>query len=235
MIKDKFNNLNFGVKIILLVVACFLLSYIITFVFIRNIIKDEYIDALLLKSKALTLQAQYASDFVSDMRGVYNIFDEERILRETQAALDGIESSDEKLAKLRETPYYYTIPVVVGWNIGMGRAEELGHEFRVVRTGARNPEREAVGIEIEMLEYLQGKQAEEYHVIDTEINSLRYMRAITLKRECLLCHGSPEHYPPGNGYDPLGIKMEGWTEGETRGAMQIIASLEPIEQSLLFR
>jgi methyl-accepting chemotaxis protein len=72
----------------------------------------------------------------------------------------------------------------------------------------------------------------EYHIIDEEKNVLRYMRAVVLNKECMVCHGSVEDYPAGNGIDPIGFKMEGWEEGETHGALEILASLEPMQESV---
>ncbi|MBF0127520.1 MAG: hypothetical protein HQM02_09950 [Magnetococcales bacterium] len=48
----------------------------------------------------------------------------------------------------------------------------------------------------------------------------------------MICHGTDKDYPEGKGYDPLGIKMEGWSAGEQRGAFEIIADLKPMQNSV---
>ncbi|MBF0308350.1 MAG: HAMP domain-containing protein [Magnetococcales bacterium] len=45
----------------------------------------------------------------------------------------------------------------------------------------------------------------------------------------MVCHGTERDYPEGKGYDPLGIRMEGWSYGEQRGAFEILADLKPMQ------
>jgi methyl-accepting chemotaxis protein len=53
-----------------------------------------------------------------------------------------------------------------------------------------------------------------------------------MNRECMICHGTVQDYPEGKGNDPIGIRMEGWSEGEQRGAFEIMADLRPMQESL---
>ncbi len=230
--RSPLKKINFGIKIIVMVVVSFIVSYVISFLFFQDIIQRDSLQALLQKSKSVTLQAQSSGDYVSDLRGEHNVFAEERILEDTRETLEGITSTQERLEKLRATPYYYTIPIVVSWITGQSKADELGHEFRVVRMEARNSEREARGVEVDMLKKMKASNLMEYHIIDEEKNVLRYMRAVVLDKECMVCHGTVEDYPEGNGLDPVGFKMEGWSKGETHGALEILASLEPMQRSV---
>jgi len=226
------KNLSFGTKILISIIMSFLISYGITFFFIRKAVYNDHISLLLQKSQAITMQAENARDYMAELRTKYNAFDEEKILNEAKTLAATAANDKEKYALLKNTAYYYTIPVVVGWTIGAFKAEDLGHQFRVIRIGARNPEREATGVEIKMLADMQNSKSEDTYIIDEKSNSLRYMRGVVLKKDCMLCHGTVKDYPEGNGYDPLGFKMEGWQEGSINGAFQIIASLAPMKKSI---
>ncbi|MBF0610275.1 MAG: DUF3365 domain-containing protein, partial [Magnetococcales bacterium] len=93
-------------------------------------------------------------------------------------------------------------------------------------------DKEANPVEREMLQKMDREDLKEYWIVDKEKNAIRYMRPIILKKECLLCHGVEADNPGGKGMDPLGIKMEGWTYGEQRGAFEIIADLTPMQKDI---
>lgn len=225
------SSMNFGVKIIIVVTASFVLSYAANFLFIKHQIENEALQALLNKAKAVTMQAESARNYVSDLRG-RNTFNDERMMEQAKKAREGAATQEEILRRARQTDIYRTIPVVAGWTVGQSHAAELGHTFRVVRVQARNPENEAKPLEKEMLQKMSSKGDMDTWMIDKETNALRYMRAIVLKAECLFCHGSAADYPEGKGYDVLGMRMEGWKEGEQRGAFQIIADLRPMQKAV---
>ena len=48
----SFRNLNFGTKIIILVIASFLVSYVVNFFFVKNVIEQQAMDGLIKKARA---------------------------------------------------------------------------------------------------------------------------------------------------------------------------------------
>ncbi|MCI4625010.1 MAG: methyl-accepting chemotaxis protein [Candidatus Magnetoovum sp. WYHC-5] len=227
----KVNRLNFGIKIILAIALSFIVTYLFNYYVVKGEIEKNSLKALTEKARAITLEAENARMYVAKLRAS-GAFDEESMLRELQEKLKATTDTEEVLAKVRDTKYYWTIPVVAGWTVGMTNAEEAGYKFRVVRIGARNRENEATDVERKMLNEIDRLNLDDYTMVDEKINSLRYMRAIYLRGECMVCHGSAKDYPQGNGYDPTGIKMENWKTGERRGAFEIIADLTPMQKSI---
>ena len=103
------------------------------------------------------------------------------------------------------------VPVVTAWNAAMAKAEEGGYEFRVPKVQPRNPENQPDAFELQALEaFEKDAQLHEYYAVDTEHNTLRYLRPIRLTQECLLCHGNPANSKTlwGNdqGLDPTGTQ-----------------------------
>lgn len=225
------RKMNFGTKIIIAVVLSFIASYVITFFFLRSRVEESAKNNLLSKARALTIQSENARNYLSHLRGTYDVYDEGRILSNAQAAIAGL-SGQKKLERLRETSYYWTIPVVVGWTIAESETENLGHTFRVVREQARNKENEAPPFEKSLLEEMRRENKEEAWKIDEKVNALKYLRAVILEKDCMLCHGTVADYPKGNGYDPIGFKMEGWKVGQEAGAFEIIADLAPMQREV---
>jgi len=122
------------------------------------------------------------------------------------------------------------IPVVTAWQTAMRKAEAGGYKFRVPKFSPRNPQNEPDAVEAAILKELKGKDQNEAHLIDSELNAVRYFRAVRLSKACLLCHGDPsqskELWGNDKGVDPTGAKMEDWKEGEIHGAFEVIYSLE---------
>lgn len=226
------SRMNFGTKIIIVVALSFVISNLISFLFIKQRIEEMAMNNLVEKAETLTLQAENARKYMGEMRGKYNVFHESRIMQETLETVKGIKDSEDRLNALRQTPFYKTIPVVISWEIAEDESGKLGHEFKVVKRQARSKDREARGIEIKMLENMERTGEESHYVIDEEIDSLRYMRAVRLSENCMLCHGTRADDPDGDGYDPIGFKMEGWKVGETRGGMEIISDLGPMHREV---
>nr|CRH05842.1 Putative methyl-accepting chemotaxis sensory transducer [Candidatus Magnetococcus massalia] len=230
----NWKNLNFGTKILIAIVAVVVLGFSFLFFFVKSTVEADAIDNIVAKSRELTQQAKGAQSFISEL-GTGGMFDQ-KLLKEAQDAVkaSGAKTPEEIIAAARKTRFYQTIPIVAGWTIGQQKSAESDWDFRVTRIGARNPANEAKGIEIEMLKEMRQGKLKELWRLDESINSLRYMRPITMNKECLICHGVVADYPEGNGYDPLGIKMEGWSLGQQRGAFEIIADLAPMQDTVNF-
>ncbi|KJR40867.1 methyl-accepting chemotaxis sensory transducer [Candidatus Magnetoovum chiemensis] len=225
------RDMNFGTKIIIIIIISFVVSYAVNFLFISKRIKDNALAAFVSKAEAITLSVENAKNYVSQLRAS-NTFNEERLIEDMKMKMQGVTQDEDILERAKTTAYYWTIPVVAGWTVGMTKSKEAGYTFKVVRVQARNKDNEADTTEREMLNYMEKENKESHWVIDKRSNSLRYMKAIYLKDECMLCHGTVEDYPEGAGKDPLGLKMEGWKAGEQRGAFEIIADLKPLEDSI---
>ncbi len=220
------------IKVISVSVAMLLVSYAAIFLLVKAVIEEESKKNMVQKARALTVQIEHVRHYISQMVAD-GIFDP-GLLKEAQKYIKRQDAtSKEEIIKIaRLTRFYRTIPIVSSWTVGQGRSPDSLHQFKVVRIGARNPKYEADPVEKTMLEKMRRDELQEHWIIDEESNSLRYMKAIIMKKECLVCHGKPEDYPKGNGRDPLGIKMEGWSYGEQRGAFEIISDLKPLQETV---
>ncbi len=226
------QGVNFGTKIIILVVISFIVSYMINFFFIKSKIEEREMANIISKARAVTLQSENTRQFIAGLRAKHNAFEDSRLLKDIRDKIGGAKNQDEIIQKAREADYYYTIPIVASWSVAKADAEKVGYQFRVPRVQARNKANEADPIERDMLQKMSSNKLEELWIVDKEKNVLRYMRPITLTQECMLCHGTEKDYPEGKGFDPLGIKMEGWSVGEQRGAFEILADLKPMQSAI---
>jgi methyl-accepting chemotaxis protein len=220
------------IKMISVSIIMLLVSYSAIFMLVKEVVEQESQKNMIQKARALTVQIEHVRHYISGM--VADKLFDPGLLKEAQKYIKrkNAKSKEEIIKIARLTKYYKTIPIVSSWTIGQGRSPDSLHQFRVVRIGARNKKHEALPKEREMLEFMAENDLDEHWIIDTESNSLRYMSAVIMKKECLLCHGTVADYPPGNGFDPLGIKMEGWAEGEQRGAFEVISDLKPLQETV---
>ena len=54
----------------------------------------------------------------------------------------------------------------------------------------------------------------------------RYIYPMYIENKCLKCHGDPARSPTGDGRDITGFEMEGFKEGELRGAISLVFPIE---------
>jgi methyl-accepting chemotaxis protein len=226
------GSMNFGTKIIILVVVSFIVSYTINFFFVKSKIEEREMDNIISKARAVTMQSENTRQFIARLRAKHNAFDDARLLKDLREKVAGAKGQEEIIQKARTADYYYTIPIVASWSVARSESQKVGYEFRVPRINARNKANEADPVERDMLQKMSSQRLEELWLIDKEKNVLRYMRPITLTQECMMCHGTEKDYPEGKGYDPLGIKMEGWAVGDQRGAFEILADLKPMQAAI---
>ena len=137
-----------------------------------------------------------------------------------------------------------TVPVVSAWNAAMRKAEQGGYTFRVPKFSPRNPQNEpdfgqSHKIEGPALEKIKKEQLDEYYVVDTQANTVRYFLPIRLSEACLICHGDPGQsktlWGRDDGKDPTGGPFENWKAGEIHGAFEIIQSLDEADAQLRSR
>lgn len=128
-----------------------------------------------------------------------------------------------------------TVPVVSAWKAAMRKAEEGGYTFRVPKFSPRNPKNQpdfgqSHKIEGPALEKIKRENLDEYYVVDTHTNSVRYFLPIRLSETCLVCHGDPRQsktlWGRDDGKDPTGGPFENWNAGEIHGAFEVIQSLD---------
>ncbi len=224
-----FNKLSFSTKIMLLVVVGFIASYAVNFWVVKSSLEEEAMTLMESKARAITDEANNAREYVSELRSKFNAFDDETLLAEVKDVMEG---STNILRDAKKTSYYWTIPVVAGWNVGQRNAEKAGYEFRVPKIDPRNPDNEPNKIEREMLMVLREGKVDEIVRVDEEANELRYMAPLKLTQECMACHGTIEDSITGTLKDPLGLDMEGWKEGEVHGGFEVIADLSPVQAAV---
>jgi methyl-accepting chemotaxis protein len=218
--------LLFSIMLIVSVVVMFLAN---TRTFRENAMQD-----LVEKARAITIEAENARQYMGDLRGKYKSFDEAGLLDKLQKAMQGrtFASVDDRLKFIRGTDFYWTIPIVAGWTVGQTNAAKANYEFRVPKVQPRNPENEPTPFERDMLNELRSSNRDELYRVEEASNKMRYMRPIKLSDNCMVCHGTVADDPNGDGIDPLGFKMEGWKVGEMHGAFEVVADLTPLEAKI---
>ncbi|MCG8634961.1 MAG: methyl-accepting chemotaxis protein [Desulfobacterales bacterium] len=136
------------------------------------------------------------------------------------------------------------VPVVSAWRASMRKAEAGGYSFRVPKFNARNPKNEPdygqeTKIEGPALKKIKAENLDEYYVVDTETNSVRYFLPVRLSEICLVCHGDPAQsktlWGRDDGKDPTGGDFENWKAGEIHGAFEVIQSMDAADAALRSR
>ncbi|MBI3814775.1 MAG: methyl-accepting chemotaxis protein [Nitrospinae bacterium] len=224
-----FKNMNIGKKITVLFTAVLIISFIISFFISKKGIENDAHEAIVSKARAITIEAENARNYTAALRGQHSVFYEEELLKDLKKVMEG---SKNRLEDAKRTRYYWTIPIVAGWTVGQTNAEKANYEFRVPKIEPRNPKNEPNEMERKMILKMTNENLEEYGEKDLKENKFRYMRAIKLTKDCILCHGTRADDPDGNGIDPLGFKMEGWAAGETHGAFEVVADLKPVDNQV---
>lgn len=156
------------------------------------------------------------------------------------------ESMREELQAIRQSGRHYSeskmfaaLPVVAGWESASNAAKREGIEFRVVSFQARNPNNEPEPGSfranlLNELTHLHGQRGgQSIARVDPDINSLVYMRAITLTDDCMICHGDPKGpHADASGRDIIGFPMENWKPGDMHGAYEVVMPMAPVDQQV---
>lgn len=216
----KFLSAGIGVTVIIIAVLFYL--------YYRND-QTQTVQSFVEKSRAICLVSESIRDEMEE-KWKMGIFSSEQL---KQAAAKG--EMEKALAM---------IPVVSAWNAAMRKAQQGGYTFRVPKFEPRNPKNEPdygseLKIEGPALEKIKQENLDEYYVIDTHSNSVRYFLPVRLSKVCLNCHGDPALaktiWGRDDGTDPTGGAFENWKEGEIHGAFEIIQSLDPADEALRSR
>ncbi|MBP7653123.1 DUF3365 domain-containing protein [Candidatus Dependentiae bacterium] len=208
-ISEKIGNFILTIVILIIFIVA-----IITFIVNINDYKNSKMDSMIKLSKALVLNAESVRNEMADR---YNL----DIFRK--------DLTDPKQVVA-------TVPVVLAWQAAQREAERGGYIFKVPKNHPRNIKNSPDDFEKKALEELESGISEDYIQIDKSLNSVRYLKAIKLTKECLLCHGDPSSSQQiwGNdkGLDVTGIKMEDWKTGEVHGAFEVILSLNQMDAAV---
>ncbi|WP_027389192.1 methyl-accepting chemotaxis protein [Chrysiogenes arsenatis] len=224
-----FNSL--GSRIQLGVGIGFVLMTLVFIFVARGEIEAIAEEMLVDRARAITAMAENSRNYIGDLRGKYNAFNDERLFGELEKVKHL--PFEAKMKELRQMGAYYTIPIVAGWRVAMDAAEKGGYTFRVPKFQARNPVNEPNAFEAEMIREIQNKRLPELYRFNRETNTLNYMMPIVMNQSCMLCHGVKADDPDGDGIDPLGFTMEGWKIGDVHGAYEVIMKLEPMQSAVL--
>lgn len=170
----------------------------------------------MLRMKSMLKQAEAVKEHMSELVDS-KAFDRDRLVSELKGS-----------SNFRDTTFYKTIPVVASWQTIESIAKEEGVSLRTPKFQARNPDNEPTAAEAEILRYFEDGNNREYFENDKAAGQMVYASPVVLSHGCLYCHGDPGTSPTGDGLDILGFKMEGWKEGDVRGAFVLKSSTEPI-------
>ena len=208
------ERLSITAKIIYPIFFVAVLGGIISFFFFKSSFKENSTEAMVEKARTLVLQAEAVREFTAKQH-------------ENSVFQDSIRDLNRLL---------YTVPVFSAINVARAKANELDLEVKVPKFSPRNPDNQPDEFEANILKILQDENKLEHWAFDENTNKLRYFRAIKLTAECLKCHGDPnksfEYWGRTDGKDVTGVKMEGWKEGETHGAFEILMPLDKLDAAL---
>jgi methyl-accepting chemotaxis protein len=213
-------------KIALLVAAGMFVSFLVNIIYIGTSTKREVYDSLQESFRGLLQQAESGRNHVANLR-TSGAFNEERMLKEVQEKLA---SAPDKVAAVKETTFFRTIPIIAA--IQIASEQFKGNKdvmLRVPKIQPRNKANEPDPVELVMLKRLETENLPELFQVDRQNNFIRYMRPIRLTKDCLICHGTVADSRNKDGLDLMGIKMEGWKEGEIHGAFELVQRLETVD------
>lgn len=234
---DWFKNLSLLGKIIICLVATMAVGQIMSLtIFVRDFEKNA-LEEMYYKAKAIGQMAENARNAAGEASQRYNAIKTEELLKEAGEKLKGLTvGSDSFFSTLRQTAYYNTaIPVVWAFKAALKGAEESHFKFKPTRFNPRNPGYAPVSeVEKSLLQELQQSSGIEVSRIDEKIDVFRYMRAVQLSKDCLVCHGGRNDDPtrPDTDTDPVGFKKDGKKTGDKHGAFQIIMDLGPMHDKV---
>ncbi|MEM7756084.1 MAG: methyl-accepting chemotaxis protein [Planctomycetota bacterium] len=232
-----FKDLRLTMKVLVATGVLILLVVATNNAVFISLYRGDAQEALVDQAEAFTAVAEAATAHAGSLadRGAFDMQGLRAELQEANAM--GMDYQD--------TTIFDTIPVIVGLSAAKDAAAGEGIDFRVPALEPRNPENNPLAddtsgaFRLAMLQELrtqvQTGSMTPLARVDSEHNRLHVMRPITLGTSCMTCHGDPGHPigdPDGDGYDPLGFPMEGWSEGDMHGAYEVVMPLEPMDQSV---
>jgi hypothetical protein len=206
-----------GTKITAVAVASVLVTAAAGLLIQRSVIRRQGIEMLRDTMRATILSAEDTRHSFSAMRSA-GMFADAKLLAEAAGVSD-----------YKRTNLYKTVPVVAAWSSITDVAAKEGYEFRIPAHNPRNPKNIPRPDEEHILSLMEHDNLPDYLQVDGKANEVLYARPILLSADCLVCHGDPATSPTHNGKDMLGIRMEGWHDGDRHGAFLLRAKLDRVD------
>ncbi len=212
-----------GFRLVLSIGLILILSAVFIFWLYAHDQRSNAVEREVISARNLILMAESVREEMDD-KWALGIFSPE-MLRNQPA-----NSERERRAKVMAA-----IPVVTAWEAAKAKSAEGGFEFRTPREGARNRSNEPDALESQVLRYFdEHPDTVEHHVVDEDLNAVRYFRPVRLGKTCLTCHGDPatsqELWGRSDGKDITGHVMENKREGDLYGAFEVIRPLAAIDR-----
>ncbi|AFG36249.1 methyl-accepting chemotaxis protein [Spirochaeta africana] len=216
--------MNFGTRIVLIVVGVFAVTVAVTLVLSGRQIQHQAMLGITEQARGISMVSEEIRDSVSGL-WENQVIDQDGLFAEAEQAMHGVQSNAERLQVAQGLRMYDAIPIVASWQAIERNASELGFEFRVISTEPRNPRNMAEGREAELLEQMSREGTLSYHEVDSELNAVRFVRLINVQDGCLICHGDGDR-------DVLGFPMEGMRAGDLRGGFQYLFPLDQLQSDI---
>ncbi|GAB6088571.1 hypothetical protein JCM12856_01640 [Spirochaeta dissipatitropha] len=217
----RVRDMNFGARIVFVVVVLFALTVGITLILSAREVQRQAMLGITEQARGISLVSEEIRDSVSDL-WEFGVVDQERMFAEARQAMAGVRTNAERLRVAQGLTMYPAIPIVASWQSIERNAEELGFEFRVISDAPRNPRNLAEGRELEILREMDARGDESFFEVDSELNAVRFVRLISVQDGCLICHGDGD-------VDVLGFPMEGMRAGDLRGGFQFLFPLDQMQ------
>ncbi len=218
----KLRDINFGYKIVIVVIFSFIISYAVNFFFIKQRIEEDAIESMVAQARAV---AAISENIRASVSGFWEkkLLDEETLIAEAEEAMKDVRTLEERITTARSLRVYDAVPIVRSWQAIQEKADELGYVFKVLSLEPRNPRNEATGRDHDLLQRIERENLPEVWEIDKGENALRFIRTINVERGCLICHGTE------GDYDMLGFKKEGMKIGDLRGGFRFLFPLDAMQ------
>lgn len=229
---ERFRSLSLTARTILVMLAMLLVVLAANYATFARGYRDTVTRLLTDKASAVTAIADQAKNYTSHQHEV-GAFDEHGMLREW-------EELKAQGKSYRTSRLYSTVPVVVGWTVAREAAKAEKLDLHVVAFSPRNsengvtPESFSGRMLTELTEQIKRGGADSLWRHDRASNTVHYLRAIRLTKDCMKCHGTPGTADDvnGTGKDVLGFQMEGWHPGDVHGAYEIRMPMALVDNQL---
>ncbi|MEM9165648.1 MAG: methyl-accepting chemotaxis protein [Planctomycetota bacterium] len=224
------KSLGLSAKITTLAVITVLAVLVVNYTVFLSGYREDMTKVMTQKAGAFTAVADAAKNHEADLFASGAI-DTDKLVAEAIAHM-------EAGGHYSETKFFDSVPVVAGWKAASEAAEREGISFHVIAYEARNKDNEPDpasylgGLLTELQSQVASGGSDIVTGINSETNTLHYLRAIKLDDTCMTCHGQPGHPlgdPDGDGKDLLGFTMEGWEPGQMHGAFEVAMPLDTVD------
>ena len=216
---------NIGTRIILLVTALIVGMGVLFFGLYASQAYQAAIETEVKSARTTVLMAESVREEVAEKwrQGLFSPESLRNLPRESEEAFK------EKILA--------SVPVVTAWRSAKAKADEVGFEFRTPRNGARNRDNTPDAVEDKVLAmFRKNPDMEEYHLVDDQMNAVRYFRPVRLGEVCLNCHGDPANsqklWGRDDGRDITGFRMDGKEVGDLHGAFEVIRPLDEADATI---